>query len=138
MKTIMSEGFRWLLPLAMVLMVSGSTHTFADEAAAEILERMTERLAHRGPDDRGTWMKDGAYLGHRRLSVIDPGPKGRQPMASEKQVIVFNGEADGELTLIGEFMFDDRAAGIGAISKVPVIGSDGAVVINTVDRVEVA
>ena len=42
MKTIMSEGFRWLLPLAMVLMVTGSTPTVADEAAPEAEAAETE------------------------------------------------------------------------------------------------
>ena len=43
------------------------------------LERMLERLAHRGPDDRGAVQVDGSWLGHRRLSIVDVGG-GRQPL----------------------------------------------------------
>src|SRR5512145_3073281 len=61
-----------------------------------ILDAMTDTLAHRGPDDRGSWLDAdaGAGLGHRRLSIIDLSPEGRQPMLSQSQryVIVFNGE----------------------------------------------
>ena len=46
---------------------------------------MTDALAHRGPDDAGTWTKPaaGIALGHRRLSILDLSPLGHQPMASE-------------------------------------------------------
>ena len=55
---------------------------------------MRDRLAHRGPDDAGLWAADGAILGHRRLSIIDPRPAGHQPMATPdgRYVIVYNGE----------------------------------------------
>jgi asparagine synthase (glutamine-hydrolysing) len=62
---------------------------------AEIM-RMTDRLAHRGPDDSGCWSdpKTGIYLGHRRLSILDLSPRGRQPMANDDQSlwITYNGE----------------------------------------------
>lgn len=59
-----------------------------------LLDRMTDRLAHRGPDDRGTWSHGDVHLGHRRLAVIDISRAGRQPMASEDASvhIVYNGE----------------------------------------------
>jgi asparagine synthase (glutamine-hydrolyzing) len=57
---------------------------------------MTHTLAHRGPDDADVWLdrEAGIGLGHRRLSIIDLSPEGRQPMRSRSQryVIVFNGE----------------------------------------------
>ena len=59
-----------------------------------LIDRMTETLAHRGPNDRGTWCDDRIALGHRRLSVIDLSEAGRQPMSNEDGSIqiVYNGE----------------------------------------------
>ncbi len=59
-----------------------------------LIERMTETLAHRGPNDRGTWCDERIGLGHRRLSVIDLSEAGRQPMGNEDDSIqiVYNGE----------------------------------------------
>jgi len=55
-----------------------------------------DRLAHRGPDDAGSWCSpDGRVaLAHRRLSIIDLSPGGHQPMASSDRrcMIIFNGE----------------------------------------------
>ena len=53
-------------------------------SAAE-LRRMTDALSHRGPDDSDGWIGatpggGGVALGHRRLSILDPTPCGRQPM----------------------------------------------------------
>ncbi len=65
------------------------------------LERMRDVMAHRGPDDAGTWIGPGAALVHRRLAVIDPGPAGHQPMCSPdgRFVLAYNGELynDAEL-----------------------------------------
>lgn len=65
-------------------------------ASIAITARMTDALAHRGPDDRGIWRDDaaGLFLGHRRLAIQDPGPCGHQPMPSPdgRHVIAFNGE----------------------------------------------
>ncbi|MFB7507217.1 asparagine synthase (glutamine-hydrolyzing), partial [Streptomyces broussonetiae] len=60
------------------------------------LDAMTETMACRGPDDRGTWTEGPAALGHRRLAIIDL-PGGRQPMSlSTPQgniAMVYSGEA---------------------------------------------
>lgn len=58
-----------------------------------ILRRMTDRLAHRGPDAEGFWSGDGVHLGHRRLGILDLAG-GAQPMWSTDGAhgIVFNGE----------------------------------------------
>src|SRR3974390_1371049 len=57
---------------------------------------MATLIRHRGPDDMGTWVDEsaGVALGHRRLSIIDLSPMGKQPMvsASGRYVTVFNGE----------------------------------------------
>src|SRR5439155_5936743 len=75
-----------------------------------VAERMQMRLAHRGPDDRGSFVSDDrrCALAHTRLSILDLSPAGRQPMGggeirnskfeirnekrSARYWIVFNGE----------------------------------------------
>jgi len=61
---------------------------------AESVRLAADALLNRGPDDCGVWTSENAGLGHRRLSVIDLSPSGRQPMVSQngRFVIVFNGE----------------------------------------------
>ena len=48
-----------------------------------VIERMTASLVHRGPDDGGVerFPRHDLALGHRRLSIIDLSPRGRQPMS---------------------------------------------------------
>jgi len=55
---------------------------------------MNVALQHRGPDDQSTYVDDEVSLGHRRLSIIDLSPAGRQPKCNEDESIwiVFNGE----------------------------------------------
>src|SRR5919199_1988540 len=57
------------------------------------LERMLERIAHRGPDDRGFVEVDGSWLGHRRLSIVDV-EGGDQPLRTPDDdcFLVGNGE----------------------------------------------
>jgi asparagine synthase (glutamine-hydrolysing) len=59
----------------------------------EILRRMGESIAHRGPDAEGIWTEPGIGLVHRRLSIIDLAG-GDQPIGNEEGSIqvVFNGE----------------------------------------------
>lgn len=66
----------------------------------ELVDRMTDSLAHRGPDGRGVYLGDGVALGHRRLAVIDLGG-GAQPMHSDDGAlsITFNGEIYNYLEL---------------------------------------
>ena len=54
---------------------------------------MCDAIAHRGPDDWGTFLEDGVGLGMRRLSIVDLAG-GHQPIANEDGtvVVVFNGE----------------------------------------------
>jgi asparagine synthase (glutamine-hydrolysing) len=57
-----------------------------------LIEKMTQTMRHRGPDDEGFYIDENVSLGHRRLSVIDISVKGHQPMKFENLVIVYNGE----------------------------------------------
>ena len=73
---------------------------FLGEGDRGDLERMTRRLAHRGPDAEGFYVDDRLHLGHRRLSIIDLA-RGAQPMSEAKgeTVVVFNGEIYNHLEL---------------------------------------
>jgi len=57
------------------------------------IRRMTQAIAHRGPDDEGYFIRDSIGLGFRRLSIIDLAG-GHQPMFDEAQTVcvIFNGE----------------------------------------------
>lgn len=46
---------------------------------SERADRLLDRLVHRGPDGRGVFSSDDAWLGHRRLAIVDPGPASAQP-----------------------------------------------------------
>jgi asparagine synthase (glutamine-hydrolysing) len=75
--------------MAGVFAVNGSLHP--DMPAA--VRRMTQALAHRGPDGDGFLDDACVALGHRRLAIIDRAG-GHQPMANEDRTcwIIFNGE----------------------------------------------
>ena len=64
----------------------------ADERQA-LVRAMCGAIRHRGPDDEGVWVGEGAALGMRRLSIIDLAT-GHQPIHNEDRTvwIVFNGE----------------------------------------------
>lgn len=59
-----------------------------------ILDKMMDRIIHRGPDMGGKFYNDNAALGFRRLSILDLSEAGCQPLYSEDKnlVLVFNGE----------------------------------------------
>jgi asparagine synthase (glutamine-hydrolysing) len=73
-----------------------------DGAAVDggLLGRMTDVLAHRGPDGRGLHVDGPVGLGHRRLSIIDLST-GAQPMATVDRAlwITYNGEVYNYLEL---------------------------------------
>jgi asparagine synthase (glutamine-hydrolysing) len=72
--------------------------------ACSALDAMTDALRHRGPDTSGAWSDERCGLGHRRLSIIDLSPAGRQPLANEDGTvrITFNGEIYNYRTLRSE------------------------------------
>jgi asparagine synthase (glutamine-hydrolysing) len=71
-----------------------------DEPNRAALQRMSDAMVHRGPDDSGTWTSApdarglGALLAFRRLAILDLSPAGAQPMVDPVtgHVVVFNGE----------------------------------------------
>lgn len=79
--------------------IAGCLRAARDADAATLGAWATEMagtLAHRGPDDAGTWVDPdaGVALGHRRLSIIDLSPMGHQPMVSAdgRWIMTYNGE----------------------------------------------
>jgi asparagine synthase (glutamine-hydrolysing) len=62
----------------------------------KLVDIMTDRIAHRGPDSRGTWRHDAdrvsIQFGFRRLSIIDLSTAADQPLHKDGLTIVYNGE----------------------------------------------
>ena len=75
-----------------------------------LIARMARTLAHRGPNDDGTWLDDRIALGFRRLSVIDLSHAGHQPMTNEdgSVVLVFNGEIYNFQELKEKYQLEER------------------------------
>ena len=70
----------------------------ATVVAPQVLAAMCHAIAHRGPDDHGTYTGPGVGLGHQRLSILDPA-HGHQPMEYGGARIVYNGEIYNHLDL---------------------------------------
>lgn len=81
---------------------------YADSARrceGNVITKMRDVFAYRGPDDAGLYLDGPVGLGHRRLSIIDLGG-GHQPMSTEDGAfsIVFNGEIYNYRTLREELI----------------------------------
>jgi len=74
--------------------IAGILHLDGAPASPAILQRMTDAIAHRGPDGEGAYVDGPLGLGHRRLAIIDVSPAGHQPMisADHQTVLSYNGE----------------------------------------------
>ena len=74
--------------------ICGKYDLSGKEVSPDLLKTMAGSIAYRGPDDEGYFSSGPLGLGHRRLSIIDLSPAGRQPMSNEDGTIrlVFNGE----------------------------------------------
>ncbi len=86
--------------------IVGCWHLDGRPIVPDALERFTDRVAHRGPDGRGTWIDERAALGlgHRRLAILDLSDEARQPMeyGDGRYWLVFNGEIFNFLELRAE------------------------------------
>lgn len=83
-----------------ILAVIGRDGNFTSEEG-RLFGAALDLLQHRGPDDRGVWSDGDAWLGHRRLAIIDLTPGGHQPMidAETGVTVSFNGEIYNYLEL---------------------------------------
>ena len=79
----------------------------------KLVDIMTERIAHRGPDAAGIWVHDDArvsvQLGHRRLSIIDLSAAANQPLSKDGLTLAYNGELYNYRSLRSELI----ARGVG-------------------------
>jgi asparagine synthase (glutamine-hydrolysing) len=74
--------------------IAGAVQLDGAPVSAVAVGRMTDAVAHRGPDGEGHYVEGPVGLGHRRLAIIDLSQAGHEPMASEdgNLVLVYNGE----------------------------------------------
>jgi len=76
--------------------VCGIAGCYQQADGHKLVDIMSERLAHRGPDAAGTWSQDtdavSIQLGFRRLSIIDLSRAANQPLHKDGLTIVYNGE----------------------------------------------
>ena len=74
--------------------IAGLINLNGESVSPVILKKMTDAIAHRGPDGEGHWIEGNVGIGHRRLSIIDLTPAGHQPMisADHRYVLSYNGE----------------------------------------------
>jgi asparagine synthase (glutamine-hydrolysing) len=74
--------------------IAGILNLNGEPASPVLLRKMTDALAHRGPDGEGFYIDSFVALGHRRLAIIDLSAAGHQPMTTEDEnyTITYNGE----------------------------------------------
>jgi asparagine synthase (glutamine-hydrolysing) len=83
----------------------------------KLVDVMTDRMAHRGPDATGTWSHEtdqvSVHLGHLRLSIIDLSDAANQPLTKDRLTIIWN----GELYNYKELRADLRARGVRFVTE---------------------
>ena len=89
------------------------------------IERMNERMYHRGPDASGVWSSEDhmVVLGHRRLSIVDLTTTGAQPMESHdgRYVIAYNGEIYNHRTIRDRLLAEHKVADFRGTSDTEVL-----------------
>lgn len=91
----------------------------------ENIEKMNERMYHRGPNAGGYWATDdgNVVFGHRRLSIVDLSANGAQPMhsASGRYVCVFNGEIYNYKTIRDKLLKENKVTAFRGTSDTEVL-----------------
>lgn len=84
--------------------ITGLIHINRDVVSPVILKKMTDAIAHRGPEGEGHWIEGNVGIGHRRLAIIDLSPAGKQPMITtdNRYVLSYNGEIYNYLKIRSE------------------------------------
>ena len=74
--------------------ICGIVESGGGSVSEAALERLTDSIKHRGPDDSGAFYSEGVGLGSRRLSVVDLSSRGHMPMPNDDESlwITYNGE----------------------------------------------
>jgi asparagine synthase (glutamine-hydrolysing) len=76
--------------------VCGIAGCYQQADGHKLVDVMSDRIAHRGPDASGTWGHEDdrvtVQLGHRRLSIIDLSAAADQPLSKQGLTLVYNGE----------------------------------------------
>ena len=74
----------------------GIAGSYQQADGQKLVDIMTDRIAHRGPDAVGTWSHEddrlAVHLGHRRLSIIDLSTAADQPLRKDGLTLIYNGE----------------------------------------------
>jgi asparagine synthase (glutamine-hydrolysing) len=88
--------------------VCGIAGCYQQADGQKLVDIMTDRIAHRGPDAAGTWSHEddrvAVQLGHRRLSIIDLSSAANQPLTKHGLTLVYNGELYNYRELRAELM----------------------------------
>lgn len=91
----------------------------------ENIEKMNERMYHRGPNAGGYWATDdgNVVFGHRRLSIVDLSANGAQPMhsASGRYVCAFNGEIYNYKTIRDKLLKEKKVTAFRGTSDTEVL-----------------
>ena len=73
--------------------ILGTFNINGEPVHRDLIKSMADKIAHRGPDSDGFYVKDNIGLAHKRLAILDTSEKGAQPMGSKDGtwIITFNG-----------------------------------------------
>ena len=103
----------------------GRNDSTGNKAIIKTIEKMNQRMLHRGPDGGGYSIEDGGglVLGHRRLSIVDLSGAGRQPMESHsgRFCMVFNGEIYNHKSLREKLLREGRVTAFRGTSDTEVL-----------------